>query len=183
MSFPAKFGGTCSKCGARIPAGEKVNYDGHQIRHAPRCPAKGTVTETAVSASEPRTPETVTDSTKVVGRATYKGKPGYLVLWMGTTSRGEAVKLAFRDGSKVFWADRANVQIDKRYDENGYYGPMTFGRIKQFVAKMKDTPAEERGKCESCGRWNGNHTSDCDMQFGGMSGYNERGHFILGADD
>jgi hypothetical protein len=186
MSFAAKFGGTCSKCAGRIPAGAMVNYDGHAIRHAPRCPAKGTVTE--VTAPAPRQDDTVTDATKIIGRATYKGKSGYLILWMGTTSKGEAAKLAFRDGSKVFWADRTAITVEKTYQprENyrtGYDEPMTFGRLNRLAKEFRETPKEDRGKCESCGRWNGAHTSDCDMQFGGMSGRNEHGVFILGADD
>ena len=193
MSFAAKFGGTCSKCAGRIAAGSAVNYDGKSIRHAPRCPAKGTVTE--VAASEPRKyDDTVTDETKIVGRAAYKGKSGYLILWMGTTKRSTspadlAYKLAFRDGSKVFWGDSAQVKVEKLYEtEHTYrghtsYDAMTFGRLNRLAKEFRDTPKEDRGKCGSCGRWNGSHASDCDEQFGGMSGYNEHGHFILGADD
>ena len=190
MSFAAKFGGTCSKCAGRIPAGAAVNYDGKAIRHAPRCPAKGTVVEVAAPAAR-QYDDTVKDDTKIVGRAAYKGKSGYLILWMGTTSKGEAAKLAFRDGSKIFWADRSAITVEKMYrDEPDTYsrgfhsgGHMTFGRLNRLAEKMKNTPAEDRGKCESCGRWNGNHTDDCDMQFGGMSGYSANGHFVLGADD
>ena len=188
MSFAAKFPGTCSKCAGRIPAGAAVNYDGRQIRHAPRCPGAGTVTEVPVTATEPRKyDDTVKHDTKIVGRAAYKGKSGYLILWMGTTKRSTspadlAYKLAFRDGSKVFWGDSAQVRVEKLY-ETEHYDAMTFGRLNRLAKEYKETPPEDRGKCESCGRWNGKHDDDCDMQFGGMSGRNSHGQFILGADD
>lgn len=193
MSFPAKFGGTCSKCAGRIAAGASVNYDGHAIRHAPRRPAKGTVTEVAAPTAR-HYDDKVTDETKIVGRAAYKGKSGYLILWMGTTKKSTspadlAYKLAFRDGSKVFWGESAQVKVEKLYETEhtyrGYtsYSAMTFGRLNELAKAYKDTPPEDRGKCEGCGRWNGNHTSDCDEQFGGMSGYNKHGVFVLGADD
>ena len=71
MSFPARFGGTCAKCAGHIAAGSAVNYNGKQIRHAPRCPAQGTVTELP---AEPKREysDAVTDETRIVGRATYK---------------------------------------------------------------------------------------------------------------
>lgn len=125
MSFAAKFGGTCSKCAGRIPAGAMVNYDGRQIRHAPRCPAKGTVTE--VPAATARQDESLTDDSKVLGRATYKGKSGYLVLWTGITKEGKrATKLAFRDGTKTFWGN-GDVTIGKMYNE-----PVTFRRLNEL---------------------------------------------------
>ena len=195
MSFAAKFGGTCSKCAGRISAGSAVNYDGKAIRHAPRCPAAGTVTEVPVTATEPRKyDDTVKDDTKIVGRAAYKGKSGYLILWMCTTKRSTspadlAYKLAFRDGSKVFWGDSAQVRVEKLYEtEHTYrghtsYDAMTFGRLNRLAKEYKDTPPEDRGKCESCGRWNGNHMDDCDMANGGMSYRTADGRFVLGADD
>jgi hypothetical protein len=136
MSFPAKFGGTCSKCAGRIPAGAFVNYDGRAIRHAPRCPAKGTVTE--VAAPTPRQDESLTDDSKILGRAAYKGKSGYLVLWHGVTKEGKrATKLAFRDGTKTFWGN-GDVVIEKMYDE-----PITFGKLnrlaKEFAAEKAQT--------------------------------------------
>jgi hypothetical protein len=143
MSFAAKFGGTCSKCAGRIPAGASVNYDGKNIRHAPRCPAAGTVTELP---AEPKREDTVTDDTRILGRASYKGKSGYLILWMGETKKGRAAKLAFRDGAKVFWADLAEIKIEKRYEVREYRGReehMTFGRLnslaKDFAAEKAET--------------------------------------------
>ena len=137
MSFAAKFGGTCSKCAGRIPAGSSVNYDGKAIRHAPRCPAKGTVTE--VPAPAPRQDESLTEDSKVLGRATYKGKSGYLVLWHGITKEGKrATKLAFRDGTKTFWGN-GDVQIEKMYDE-----PITFGRLNELAAEFKAERATEK---------------------------------------
>jgi hypothetical protein len=136
MSFPAKFGGRCVKCAGLIAPGGQVNYDGHAIRHAPRCPAAGTVTE--VAPPPPREEEKITDATKVLGRATYKGKTGYLILWLGTTSRGEAAKLAFRDGTKIFWTDRGAIAVEKRYDE-----PITYRRLNQLADEFREQKAEE----------------------------------------
>jgi hypothetical protein len=133
----------------------------------------------------------VTDETKIAGRATYKGKKGYLVLWMGPTKRGQAAKLAFRDGTKVFWADMAEITVEKTYSTEYQRtafdpAPMTFGRLNRLAEKykgMSEGERADRGKCESCGRWNGNHMDDCDMAAGGMSYRNSSGHFVLGADD
>lgn len=53
----------------------------------------------------------------IAGRATYKGK-SYLLLFEGETRRGRGVKLAFRDGSKTFWAkDLEDVTITRRYQK------------------------------------------------------------------
>jgi hypothetical protein len=99
--------------------------------------------------------DTVTDETVIRGKATYKGRAGYLVLWTGTTSRGEAVKLAFRDGSKVFWADRAEVQIDKTYQDHDWRGRrepgMTFGRLNRLAAQYKQARANGIEPCDKCG--------------------------------
>lgn len=81
------------------------------------------------------------DST-VIGRASYKGRE-YLLVWEGTTSRGPAAKLAFTDGSKVFWADAAAVHVTKRYHAREYRGqrqPMTFGRLQ----RLREEYAEQR---------------------------------------
>ena len=137
MSFPAKFGGTCSKCAGRIPAGASVNYDGKSIRHAPRCPAKGSVVEVDVPA--PRRDESLTADSKILGRATYKGKSGYLVLWHGITKEGKrATKLAFRDGSKTFWGN-GDVQIEKMYNE-----PISFAKLNRLAEELKADKAEQK---------------------------------------
>lgn len=134
MSFAAKFGGICSKCAGRIAAGASVNYDGKAIRHAPRCPAKGSVTE--VAAPAPRKEESVTDATQIMGRAAYKGKSGYLVLWHGPMKEGKlATKLAFRDGTKTFWGN-GDVTIEKMYDE-----PISFARLNRLADEFRGEKA------------------------------------------
>jgi hypothetical protein len=71
----------------------------------------------------------------------------YLVLWTGRTARGEAAKLAFLDGSSVFWADASAVRITKRYEPR-YDGfqrprPMTFGRLRQLREEYSEQRAAE----------------------------------------
>lgn len=107
-------------------------------------------------------PEKITDDTVVAGKARYQGRE-YLLLWDGMTKRGgHAAKLAFRDGSKVFWADYAEVEVVKRYAERrssgrGVWEPMTFGKLERLRAKYKANggrPAEgSRYECEECGEW------------------------------
>lgn len=78
--------------------------------------------------------EAVDDRTVVRGRAWYKGKE-YLLLWDGNTKRGYAAKLAFTDGSKVFWADGSAIQVTKIYETRVWRGqeqPMTFGKLRRF---------------------------------------------------
>ena len=79
-----------------------------------------------------RKSETLSDDSTVAGRARYKGRE-YLLVWEGTTSRGAAAKLAFLDGTNVFWADGSAIQVTKRYQSQERRGrdiPMTFGRLR-----------------------------------------------------
>lgn len=129
----------------------------------------------AASATTERKPETVSDDTVIVGKASYKGKSGYLVLWTGTTSRGQAAKLAFRDGSKIFWANLSEVCIEKRYHCHEYRGHsepgMTFGRLNRLRDDFKAGKASgksdmelrpEGGRyCEACGH-DGDACADMD---------------------
>jgi len=85
------------------------------------------------------------EATVVAGRGAYRGRTYYIV---GRTVRGRTqwddgvaavqtgdglkVLLAFRDGSKTFWAIRAYVQITKIYDR-----PQTVGRLARFAADAK----------------------------------------------
>ncbi len=111
------------------------------------------------TSSAPQKPESLSDETAIRGKAAYKGKSGYLILWIGTTSRGEAVKLAFRDGSKVFWADKADVVVEKTYQDREWRGRtepgMTFGRLNrlrdEYAAAKKDG-LEACHKCSSIHR-------------------------------
>jgi hypothetical protein len=99
----------------------------------------------------------VTDDTKIVGKASYKGTSGYLILWMGQTRRGEAAKLAFRDG-RVFWADMGEVTIEKTYQDREWHGRiepgMTFGRLKRLREEYSQA---KRDGIEPCGKCGGIH--------------------------
>ena len=77
----------------------------------------------------PRTEITGRDL-RVIGRADYKGRT-YLLVREGQTRYGYGHKLAFRDGSKVFWA-KGDVRVTKRYEE-----PMTVGAIQDFADRMR----------------------------------------------
>ncbi len=101
---------------------------------------------TAAAGSEPQG-SGLSDDSKIVGRARYKGKDGYLILWMGRTKRGdEAAKLAFRDGSKTFWANATDISVTKRYDEGedryGRRDPMTLGKLNRLAKRYKERESE-----------------------------------------
>jgi hypothetical protein len=108
----------------------------------------------------------LTEDSRIAGKAIYKGKP-YILVWSGDTRRGPAAKLAFADGSKVFWASLTEVQITKRYQERENYRtgrtePMTFGRLQRLRAEFQRAKAEgnddgipngRRYCCDECGEW------------------------------
>lgn len=119
--------------------------------------------------SSERATDTLTDDSRVAGKAVYKGK-SYLLVWEGETRRGRACKLAFADGSKVFWAEASEVEVTKRYEareERGAYGRstgrmvhMTFGRLQRLRESYAQAKREgnEDGirngqsyTCEECG--------------------------------
>jgi hypothetical protein len=110
--------------------------------------------DAAPSSERPSRPdgERLTDDTELAGKATYKGKP-YLLVWSGTTKRGQAAKLATMDGSRIFWADLADVTITKRYEAResrstrGYRGrmeSMTFGRLQRLRSEFAEQKQTER---------------------------------------
>jgi hypothetical protein len=81
----------------------------------------------------------LTPSSEIIGRAQYKERE-YLLVWEGETKRGPAAKLAFRDGSKVFWASRGEYRVIKHYRE-----PMTLRQLDRFAAEKKaEREANER---------------------------------------
>lgn len=102
------------------------------------------------------------DADKIAGKARYKGKE-YLLVWEGTTSRGQAAKLAFSDGSKVFWANGGEYEVTKRYEAREYRGrsePMTFGKLKGLRGKFQRAREQghddgvctgQRYECPECG--------------------------------
>jgi len=83
----------------------------------------------------------LTGSSEIIGRAEYKSHE-YLMVWEGETKRGPAAKLAFRDGSKVFWASAGDYRIVRRYRE-----PMTLRALDRFAAEKKaEREANERAR-------------------------------------
>lgn len=82
-----------------------------------------------------RAAEGLSEDDEIAGKARYKGRE-YLLVWEGQTKRGRAAKLAFSDGSKVFWANHDEYQVTKRYeareDRWGRRSGMTFGRLKRL---------------------------------------------------
>lgn len=136
--------------------------------------ASGTIAQSPVTEAAPapeRATDSLTDDSRIAGKATYKGKP-YLLVWEGETRRGRACKLAFADGSKVFWVEAADVQVTKRYQERevrGNYGrstgrteQMTFGMLQRLRAKFARARAEgnedgvangQRYECPECGEY------------------------------
>lgn len=90
----------------------------------------------------------------VAGRAEYKGRTYYVVgrtvrghtHWDDTvdavtTRDGAKILLAFRDGSKSFWAPRDAVQIVKSYDR-----PQTIARLRAYADRAKRE--RDTGICE-----------------------------------
>lgn len=118
----------------------------------------------AEPAAEKPADQPLADDAKILGKATYKGRAGYLLLWEGETKRGPAAKLAMRDGSKTFWASLGDYQIDKLYRDRDYRGGrhepgMTFGRLKRLQADFRQ--AKLKG-IEPCGKCGGIH-SEADL--------------------
>lgn len=114
---------------------------------------------TSTPAAAPAAPEGLSDDTKIAGKATYKGRP-YLLLWVGETRRGQAAKLAFADGSKVFWADASAVEVTKVYERHPVKGPMTWRRMQLLRARYAAGRAQgyddgiaegRRYECPECG--------------------------------
>lgn len=91
--------------------------------------------------------ESIADNTTIAGKAQYQGKE-YLLLWSGQTKRGIAAKLAFPDGSRVFWAELDQVRVTKTYQDREYRGRrepgMTFGRLRGLREQFAAEKQEER---------------------------------------
>lgn len=90
-----------------------------------------------------RPSEALTADSEIQGKARYQGRE-YLLVWVGETRRGRACKLAYRDGSRVFWASADDVQITRTYQAREYRGQrqpgMTFGRL----VELREEYAAER---------------------------------------
>lgn len=93
----------------------------------------------------------LTADSKIAGKARYQGRE-YLLVWEGQTRKGFAAKLAFSDGSKIFWASQGEYQVTKRYEErtegHGRYqrtrGGMTFGRLQELCEEFAEKRKEEK---------------------------------------
>lgn len=86
--------------------------------------------------------ETLTDNTKLLGRVMYRGRQ-YLMLWYGRTRAGNGAKLAFMDGSKIFWAKLDDVTFVKIFPSaqghtSVYDTRITFGELKKLFAMLKE---------------------------------------------
>lgn len=103
----------------------------------------------------------------VAGRCKYQGRTYYLAgrvvrgrtHWDDTvdavsTRDGAKFLLHFRDGSKSFWAARAEVQIDKTYQR-----PTTIGKLQRFAQdaraaggaeELAEQRAQRSGVCRGC---------------------------------
>lgn len=110
----------------------------------------------AAPAQEKQAEATKGIDTRVIGKALYKGK-SYYVVWYGTTARGEAFKLSFRDGSKYFWANASEATWEKQYSERqdgfGRYARRsypTIASLQAFAERQRD-PRTARGECCECG--------------------------------
>jgi hypothetical protein len=130
---------------------EKLWYVGLQVRE--RAEQIAAMID-AQPVTQQEHPEFDRKRTPIKGRAKYKGKGGYLVLWEGMTRRGsEAVKLAFRDGSKTFWADAAQVTITKRYGREDYRtGRIEYPTLESLDWYAKKARERETNGEESCWR-------------------------------
>lgn len=105
------------------------------------------------------------DARVIKGRAKYNGKT-YYVLWAGTKRDGSpGAKLAFRDGSKTFWAkDGVQVQVLKTYQD-----PKSINSLRDYADRMKRE--SDGGECEcschggqycDCPAWCSFHHDGCD---------------------
>lgn len=92
------------------------------------------------------------ENSKLLGRAMYRGRE-YFLLWHGTTKAGTGAKLAYMDGSKIFWARLDDVVIINRF-RNGQGitttedDPMTFGLYKEIVAQYRKRREENKKMVE-----------------------------------
>lgn len=85
----------------------------------------------AVPVADKKRNDILSSNDEIAGKATYKGRT-YLLLWSGETKRGKAARLAFMDGSKIFWADLSQVLIVKTYPD------MTFGKLERLRKEYKE---------------------------------------------
>ncbi len=154
--------------GNTFPIKDKIkalggHWDGDRkmwwVGSAKAAEANALIAELAGSAASPASTDKpkVSDDSKVVGKATYKGR-SYYVLWMGRCNSGaEKAHLTVLDGSIDFWADLAACEITKRYSPREYRGRTeytTIGGLRRFIEKARRVEASGEAMpmagCQEC---------------------------------
>lgn len=108
-------------------------------------------------------------SVRLMGKATYKGRPYYCGFHSRDGTRLPLFTLPDADGAYLaFWVDAAAVRIDKRYAVrqprwNGVYGRRsrqlqqftTLASIAEFIREQRANAgtAAERVQCIECDAW------------------------------
>jgi hypothetical protein len=126
--------------GAKWDPDTRCWYTGRQATADAIVAEFGGSTAVAAAAVTPATADRLTDSSPIVGRAKYKGRE-YLLVWEGNTRRGPSAKLAFLDGSSIFWTAPGTYEVTKYYQTRERYGrdePMTFGRLSRLRDEFRD---------------------------------------------
>lgn len=102
------------------------------------------------SATDRATEMLARDRAHILGRATYHEK-NYYYVGSGRSDKGEWVRLLFLDGSRTFFADAAEVEIEHTYERS-----KTLAELRDYAARMR-----ERVREYGCGCWC-HGGSDCD---------------------
>jgi len=156
-SAPYEVRGTLKALGAKWDPDRRSWWIGSGKRaQAKELVARINATMTAQAEAE-RTEGISLDDRVITGRAAYEGKTYYL-LTRGTSSRtGKAyAKLAYRDGSRVFWAARPEeVRVLREYRE-----PTSIAALRAYAERRQAEQSSER-ECPLCARFCTCGTSFC----------------------
>lgn len=103
--------------------------------------------ERAIANAKPKAREGEASGLEVEMKGTvlYKGR-AYPFSYFGPTRNGEAAKLHFRDGSKTFWANGADVKLIKMYQR-----PVSLRRLNEFAKEDKKEDDGPTKTCWECG--------------------------------
>lgn len=88
---------------------------------------------------------------KVIGTGKYRGR-SYLILFMGNTKFGHRAKLAFTDGSKVFWAEASEVSAVTYHSPRPFVPAPGGARDPQAAPVSSGKSMRQEGNCPNCGR-------------------------------
>lgn len=109
----------------------------------------GKATEGLQQRAQAEREDGISTSARVIkGRAEYQGKTYYVLAVGRSQADGKPyAKLAFRDGSRVFWAhDAGAVKVLKMYEE-----PTSIDALRAYAQRMQDTRAEFGNEmCAEC---------------------------------